>query len=128
LRIADCGLRIENLFKSAIRNSQSAIKYSAIVIMTLAELAQYLEAEPRGDINTEITGIAPLDEADAGDLTYVADATRLAQVKERNAASWRSPGQSVCFTRNPTNRGASVRTWFWARIRASAQIVRSTRA
>ncbi len=40
---------------------------------TLAELAQLLEAEIVGDGLTTICGIAPLEEARAGDLAFVAD-------------------------------------------------------
>ena len=40
---------------------------------TLAELAQLLEAEIVGDGQTTICGIAPLEEAQTGDLAFVAD-------------------------------------------------------
>ena len=40
--------------------------------VTLAELAQLLEAEMVGDGQTTIYGIAPLEEAQAGDLAFVA--------------------------------------------------------
>ncbi|MGH9844736.1 MAG: UDP-3-O-(3-hydroxymyristoyl)glucosamine N-acyltransferase [Blastocatellia bacterium] len=40
-------------------------------------MAQLIKAEVRGDGRVEITGIAPLDDARAGDVTYVADARRL---------------------------------------------------
>ncbi|MGH8595502.1 MAG: UDP-3-O-(3-hydroxymyristoyl)glucosamine N-acyltransferase, partial [Gammaproteobacteria bacterium] len=45
--------------------------------MTLSELAQLINAEVHGDGEIEIRGVAPLDDACAGDVTYVADARRL---------------------------------------------------
>ena len=47
--------------------------------MTLAELAQLINAEVRGDESIEIAGVASLDEAREGDVTYVADVSRLRQ-------------------------------------------------
>ena len=47
--------------------------------MKLAELAEQLAAEWRGDGGAEITGVAPLDDAQPGAVTLVAEAPRLAQ-------------------------------------------------
>jgi len=45
--------------------------------MTLSELAQFINAEVHGDDRIEISGVAPLDDAREGDVSYVADARRL---------------------------------------------------
>jgi UDP-3-O-[3-hydroxymyristoyl] glucosamine N-acyltransferase len=55
--------------------------------MTLAELAQFINVELRGDGEVEITGVASLDEARAGEVTYVADAARLRRVSECRASA-----------------------------------------
>jgi UDP-3-O-[3-hydroxymyristoyl] glucosamine N-acyltransferase len=47
--------------------------------MQLAQLAEAIKAEMRGDAALDITGVSPLDDAQSGTLTYVADAPRLAQ-------------------------------------------------
>jgi UDP-3-O-[3-hydroxymyristoyl] glucosamine N-acyltransferase len=54
--------------------------------MTLSELAQRIKAEPRGIEDSEITGVNSLENADAGDVTYVADSTRLNQARECKAS------------------------------------------
>jgi UDP-3-O-[3-hydroxymyristoyl] glucosamine N-acyltransferase len=54
--------------------------------MTLSELAQQIKAEPRGDIDIEITGVNSLGSAKAGEVTYLADATRLKQAQECKAS------------------------------------------
>ncbi|MBS1788837.1 MAG: UDP-3-O-(3-hydroxymyristoyl)glucosamine N-acyltransferase [Acidobacteria bacterium] len=46
--------------------------------MTLAELAQFIYAELRGDGEAEITGINSLDAVQFGEVTFAADAARLA--------------------------------------------------
>lgn len=48
--------------------------------MKLAVLAAQLGAEWRGDDEADISGVAPLDDAKAGTVTFVAEAARLAQV------------------------------------------------
>jgi UDP-3-O-[3-hydroxymyristoyl] glucosamine N-acyltransferase len=45
----------------------------------LAELAARINVEWRGDGETEIAGVAPLDDAQPGTVTFVAEAPRLAQ-------------------------------------------------
>src|SRR5262245_58417242 len=56
-------------------------------VMTLAELAQFLNVELRGDGGIEITGAASLDRAREGDVTYLADAARLEQPIECKASA-----------------------------------------
>lgn len=46
--------------------------------MTLAELAQFIYAELRGDGEAEITGINSLDAVQSGEVTFAADAARIA--------------------------------------------------
>jgi len=47
--------------------------------MTLAELAQFIYADLRGDAEVEITGINSLDAVQSGEVTFAADAARLAE-------------------------------------------------
>ncbi len=47
--------------------------------MKLAELAEQIKAEWRGDGAVQITGVAPLDSAQPGTVTFIAEAPRLAQ-------------------------------------------------
>jgi UDP-3-O-[3-hydroxymyristoyl] glucosamine N-acyltransferase len=47
--------------------------------MKLAELGEQIAAEWRGDGASEISGVAPLDDAQPGTVTFVAEAPRLAQ-------------------------------------------------
>jgi UDP-3-O-[3-hydroxymyristoyl] glucosamine N-acyltransferase len=55
--------------------------------MTLNELARLIGVQARGDGEIELTGVGPLSEARAGDLTFVADAARLDQAGETEAAA-----------------------------------------
>lgn len=56
-------------------------------VMTLNELARLIGAEARGDGEIELTGVGALDAARAGEVTYVADAARLEQASESEAAA-----------------------------------------
>jgi UDP-3-O-[3-hydroxymyristoyl] glucosamine N-acyltransferase len=55
--------------------------------MKLAELAKLIAAHPRGDGGVEITGVASIEAADAGDATYVADGSRLEQARGCKASA-----------------------------------------
>jgi UDP-3-O-[3-hydroxymyristoyl] glucosamine N-acyltransferase len=55
--------------------------------MTLSELARLIGAQARGDGEIELTGVGPLDNARAGDVTYVADAGRLEQARASEASA-----------------------------------------
>ncbi len=55
--------------------------------MTLAELAQFIYAELRGDGEVEITGINSLDSVQPGEVTYAADAARFAEAAASPAAA-----------------------------------------
>src|SRR5262245_45813503 len=55
--------------------------------MTLEELARRIGAEARGDGDMTITGVGPLALARAGEVTYVADAARIEEVKNAEAAA-----------------------------------------
>ncbi|HQR31967.1 MAG TPA: UDP-3-O-(3-hydroxymyristoyl)glucosamine N-acyltransferase [Blastocatellia bacterium] len=55
--------------------------------MTLAELAQFIYAELRGDGDVELTGINSLDAVQSGEVTYAADAARLADAAASPAAA-----------------------------------------
>lgn len=55
--------------------------------MTLAELATMLQVEWRGAGATEIHGVAPLDAAQSGTVTFVAEAPRLAEAAACAAAA-----------------------------------------
>ena len=57
------------------------------MVMTLDELARLIGAQARGDGEAELTGVGPLDLARAGEVTYVADAARLVEAKETEAAA-----------------------------------------
>jgi UDP-3-O-[3-hydroxymyristoyl] glucosamine N-acyltransferase len=55
--------------------------------MTIAELARLIGARLRGDGATEITGVAPLDEARGGEVTFIADAARLSRLNDCQATA-----------------------------------------
>ncbi len=55
--------------------------------MTLAELAQFIYAELRGDGEVEITGINSLDAVHAGEVTFAADPARLHEAVASPAAA-----------------------------------------
>ncbi len=55
--------------------------------MKLAELAEQIKAEWRGDGAAEIIGAAPLDSAQPGAVTFIAEAPRLAQAATCAAAA-----------------------------------------
>src|SRR5215468_982236 len=55
--------------------------------MTLHELACVIGAQARGDAEIELTGVGPLDNARAGEVTYVTDTSRLVQSKGGEAAA-----------------------------------------
>lgn len=55
--------------------------------MTLAELAQFIYAELRGDGEVEITGVNSLDTVQPGEVTLTADAARLADAATSPAAA-----------------------------------------
>jgi UDP-3-O-[3-hydroxymyristoyl] glucosamine N-acyltransferase len=61
--------------------------------MQLAELAQRLNAELRGAGVAEINGVCPLDAAQAGKVTFVAEAARAAQAADCAAAALIVPRQ-----------------------------------
>jgi UDP-3-O-[3-hydroxymyristoyl] glucosamine N-acyltransferase len=73
-------------------NPQSAIRNPQF-FMTLVDLARHIEAVPRGNDETEITGVASIDDAGVGDVTYLADSTRLNPAKECQAAAFIVPPQ-----------------------------------
>ncbi|HKX27650.1 MAG TPA: UDP-3-O-(3-hydroxymyristoyl)glucosamine N-acyltransferase [Blastocatellia bacterium] len=56
-------------------------------MIKLAELADQIKAQVRGDGGTVITGVASLGEAGAGEVTYVADRARLGQATAGQAAA-----------------------------------------
>jgi UDP-3-O-[3-hydroxymyristoyl] glucosamine N-acyltransferase len=58
-----------------------------ISFMTLAELAQFIYTELRGDAEAELTGVNSLDAVQAGEITFVADASRLADAVVSSAAA-----------------------------------------
>ncbi len=55
--------------------------------MILNELARLIGAQSRGDGEIELTGVGPLAQARAGDVTYVAEASRLEEAKETEASA-----------------------------------------
>ena len=55
--------------------------------MTLAELSQFIYAELRGDGETEITGVTSLDSVQPGEVTFAADAARIAEAAASPAAA-----------------------------------------
>lgn len=59
--------------------------------MTLAELAQAICVELKGDPDIELTGVNSLAEAVAGEITFVADAARLAQISGSAASAFIVP-------------------------------------
>ena len=61
--------------------------------MTLAELARALGARLRGDGAAEVSGVAPLDAAGPGEVTFVADAARLSGLVPSRAAAFIVPEQ-----------------------------------
>jgi UDP-3-O-[3-hydroxymyristoyl] glucosamine N-acyltransferase len=55
--------------------------------VTLAELAHLLEGTVVGDAQTIIHGMAPLEQAQAGDLTFVAEGKHIARLANSHAAA-----------------------------------------
>ncbi len=55
--------------------------------MTLNELARIIGAQTRGDVEIEANGVGSLDSARAGEVSFVAEAARLEQAKESEAAA-----------------------------------------
>src|SRR5215813_12388027 len=55
--------------------------------MKLTELAEQIKAEWRGDGVVEITSVAPLDSAQPGTLTFIAEAPRLTQAATCTASA-----------------------------------------
>src|ERR1035438_7007375 len=55
--------------------------------MQAAELARALEAELRGDPEVEITGVAGIEEAGPGEITFVANPKYAAQAKTTRAGA-----------------------------------------
>jgi UDP-3-O-[3-hydroxymyristoyl] glucosamine N-acyltransferase len=72
--------------------------------MTLVELARQIGARLSGDGATEVEGVAPLDQAQAGEVTFVADAARLDQAANSQATALIVPeklaGDPALETRN----------------------------
>jgi UDP-3-O-[3-hydroxymyristoyl] glucosamine N-acyltransferase len=73
--------------------------------MTLSELARLIGAQERGDGEIEVTGAGPLDEARAGEVSYVADSGRLEQARKSEAAALIVP---LKLAENETLAGRSL--------------------
>jgi UDP-3-O-[3-hydroxymyristoyl] glucosamine N-acyltransferase len=79
--------------------------------MKLAELAEQIKAEWRGDGAAEIVGVLPLDDAQPGTVTFVAETRRLAQAATCAAAALIVPkklaehealaGRNLLIAQNP---------------------------
>ncbi len=69
--------------------------------MRVSELARMLEGEVEGDAERELVGVAPIDEAGAGELTFVAS-PRYASLLERTEAG------AVIVGRSDASRGRTV--------------------
>jgi UDP-3-O-[3-hydroxymyristoyl] glucosamine N-acyltransferase len=52
---------------------------------TVAELAQWLDGKPEGDAQRRLTGVAPLESAGEGDVSFVEDERHLAQAAASGA-------------------------------------------
>ncbi|MDQ3012239.1 MAG: UDP-3-O-(3-hydroxymyristoyl)glucosamine N-acyltransferase, partial [Acidobacteriota bacterium] len=61
--------------------------------MTLAELANLINAELRGDGGAEITGVNSLDSTQSGEVTFLADAARLSRAQASPAAAFIVPSK-----------------------------------
>jgi UDP-3-O-[3-hydroxymyristoyl] glucosamine N-acyltransferase len=61
--------------------------------MKLSELAAAIKAELRGDGEIEVTGVNSLDDAQAGEVTYVSDAARLDKAIPSRAAAFIVPAK-----------------------------------
>jgi UDP-3-O-[3-hydroxymyristoyl] glucosamine N-acyltransferase len=55
--------------------------------VTLAELARLLEGEVVGEAQTVIRGLAPLEQAQSGDLTFVAEDKYVARLADSRASA-----------------------------------------
>jgi UDP-3-O-[3-hydroxymyristoyl] glucosamine N-acyltransferase len=92
--------------------------------MTLAELAQFIYAELRGDGEVEITGVNSLDAVQSGEVTFVAEAARLTDAKASPAAALIIPdkladneklaGRNLLVSKNPKLTFARAITAFYA--------------
>lgn len=61
--------------------------------MTLAELAQLIKSELRGDADANITGVNSLDYVQSGEITFVAEASRLSAAMDSPASAFIVPAK-----------------------------------
>lgn len=61
--------------------------------MTLAELAQFIQTELRGIADAELSGVNALDSVQSGEITFVAEASRLSEALASAAAAFIVPAK-----------------------------------
>lgn len=61
--------------------------------MTLAELAQFIQTELRGNADAELSGVNSLDDVQPGEITFVAEASRLPEAMVSAAAAFIVPAK-----------------------------------
>lgn len=61
--------------------------------MTLAELAQFIQTELRGNADAELSGVNSLDAVQSGEITFVADAARLPEALASPATAFIVPAK-----------------------------------
>jgi len=89
------------------------------MIFTAAEVAAHLQGEVQGDATASLTGFAPADRAQAGDLTFAENETFFAQAEESAAtaiiadARFSSTRKTVIRVKNPRVAFARVLALFF---------------
>lgn len=88
---------------------------------TLQELAEYLDGELQGDGSVRVSGVAGLDEAQAGHISFLANPKYAAKVETTDAGAVLLPpgatthGKNVIFLANPYLGFAKLVTLFYVR-------------
>lgn len=96
---------------------------------TLQELSEYLEGEVAGDPSAVITGLAGLDEAGAGQITFLANPKYAPKVATTQATAVVLPpgaerhGRNAIFTKNPYLSFAKLLTLFHVRRPAARGVM-----
>lgn len=86
--------------------------------MNLKELAKLVSAEISGDPKLEITGVAPIEEAEVGELVFVLDNTLLAPALKSKASalvvssSEKVSGKAALLVKNPRHAMVKILTSF----------------
>ena len=97
-------------------------------LITLGELAEKLDAKLVGDPSLKISRIAPIDHAEEGDLTFLADPKKSSYLGKTRASAVIVPkgvevkGKSLLVVENPYAAFARVQSFFYPRPVSTGEI------